>query len=120
MSSGTVTKKSDSGAHSGAKDHSSSTAGGGSHRAQTGEHSKTSTAGHQSGGGGASMVDQAKDTLQRLTGDVELPSASSSPVVLAILVAVPLLFWLNPDYRFLRNEAQEQEKRIYQRYHSID
>jgi hypothetical protein len=71
-------------------------------------------------GGTASITDKAKEKIHELTGDVELPAANSYTVIAAVMVAVPLLFWLHPDYRWLKNEAKQQEKRIFDKYHGID
>ena len=96
----------------------SPTAGGGSHRTSTGEGSAAGTG--LGGGGVAGMADAAKERIHQLTGDVELPAANSYTVIAAALLAVPIIFALDPDNRFLANEAKEQEKRIYHKYHSID
>ena len=97
----------------------SNSAGGGSLRGNSG--TATSSAGTGlSGGGIASMTDQAKEKIHQLTGDVELPAASSYTVVALVMLAVPVIFALDPDYRFLAKEAAEQEKAIQHKYHSID
>ena len=91
--------------------------GGGSSRTTTGDRS---TAGTGLGSGGVTgMTDKAKEKIHELTGDVELPPAGNYTVILATLLAVPLLFWMDPDYRWLKNESKEQEKRIFDKYHGI-
>ena len=98
--------------------HGSSTAGGGSHRTNTGDGSAAGK-GLAPGSGVASMADKAKERLNELTGDVELPAASSYTVIGAALLAVPLIMWLDPDARFLAKEAKEQDRRTYEKYHGV-
>jgi hypothetical protein len=93
-----------------------SVAGGGSGRTNRGG----SSGGGMSSGLTASISEKAKEKIHELTGDVELPAATSYTVIAAVMIAVPLLFWMDPDYRWLRKEAHEQEKRIQHKYHSID